>query len=187
VTQRNARYRLGALVCLGLIVVTAAVALRRPQSSSHLPWRKHAELRGTSLPVLHLTDGAQRPLADGRAHIVYLFASNCAPCTSQRLLMARMLSTVDRDVVITASTERLEAVSDYWSTNADSLSGAALPTPVAIDAEWLRETKLPVTLPALIFVTPDGRISQFITGPVLSWTANTLRKELVVAQTRQSF
>lgn len=184
---RTVPKRLCALVGLAMVAAAAFVYRQHSPSADRLPWQTHRDVRGTRLPAIRMTNGTERSLANGRAHVVYLFATDCAPCTTQRALMARILGAVDSQAVVTASIEDSSTIASYWVDAIDSLTGTALPQPLSIDSSWLRSTNLPIRIPALLFVTPDGRVSQLVTGSVLSWNPNTLRKNLVVAQIRESF
>lgn len=140
--------------------------------------RALSELRGLRLPFLSTGDSTvkQIPLT-GRTHVLYVFSTTCGFCEQQRGHVAELLGALEPDAVVTASQEPAATTRGYWKA-----VGSSLPDPVHLRPETSATLGLPGT-PALVFVSPAGKVVSTYLGTVLQWSSKRIRQELEKAAT----
>jgi hypothetical protein len=157
-------------------VIMAGKLGRATRHLARTEWSPVPELTGVSVADLQLANGQTVALAGGAtAHVVYLFQSDCATCDAQRAHVAELLEVLPADQVVSASAQAANAVEGYWSD-----LGSPLAAPVGADSVWLSSRHLD-HLPMILFVDKSGRVSKAIRGSLLSWSEQTLAKELASA------
>jgi hypothetical protein len=163
------------LVLFGGVIVAGKLG-RATRHLARTEWSSVPELNGVSVADLQLANGQTVGLAGGsRAHVVYLFQSDCATCDAQRAHVAALLEALPAEQVVSASAQAADAVQGYWSD-----LGSPLAVPVGADSAWLSARHLD-HLPMILFVDRSGRVSKAIRGSLLSWSEQTLAKELASA------
>lgn len=112
----------------------------------------------------------------GRAHVVYVFATTCKYCQSQKEHVSTLLATLPAETVVSVSQEDPEQLAGYWKAVASPLVD-----PWAIRGEGLQ--RLGVNgVPTLLFLDREGRIVGAYEGTVFGWDAKRLRSELAKAE-----
>lgn len=150
-------------------VQSRPLAEREPQSVDGAVGKNLA-----SLPVLNGGGVVHRSLL-GSAHLVYVFATTCGFCEAQHAYMASVLSKLSPGTVVSVSEEPAERAANYWVGFTTEL-----PRPLGLVPGTLSHLGITGT-PALLFVSPDGRITAAYLGTTLSWPVERFQEELRVA------
>lgn len=166
------RVLLGASVMMAL-VATVLLLHNRTRSAEPVSPREFTQARGLGLPALRVGDSTARivPLR-GAPHVLYVFATTCGFCEKQRQHIAELLSSLDTSTVISVSQELTSITRGYWAS-----IGAKLPAPEHLRPESAAILDLPGT-PALVFISPAGKVVSTYVGTVFSWDIARLRKEV---------
>lgn len=107
--------------------------------------------------------------------VVYVFATSCALCQTQRRAVADLLSALPSAAVLTLSPEPASMIGDYWKD---------------LKIDWLPQSESVKSLgdmgvtavPMLLFANSKGRIVSAWSGSIGGWTDQQIMDEFAKAQ-----
>jgi hypothetical protein len=164
-----------------LIVLAGWALVRRPPGPdpTRIVPEALAGARGRPLPSMTSIDknGSRTHVQlVGKTHLIYIFSTTCRFCASQQKYIGGVLAKLDAATVITASEEPQELVGDYWSR-----AGIRMQSPISIDGREIRSLGIN-GVPALIFVAPNGTVSDAFIGTAFGWDRAEFEKRLAEAE-----
>ena len=146
---------------------------QRTRQLAHTDWSVVPELTGTTIAELPLANGQSIALQDtGVPHVLYLFQNDCALCDAQRAHVAELLEAVPAGEALSATAQPAQLSPGYWSD-----LGSPVVAPVGADSAWLAAHHMG-SLPMLLFIDKNGRVSKAIRGSMLSWSDGAVVEEL---------
>lgn len=164
-----------ALLVILAIVIAFPILKRKAFPVAVGEYAVIPELIGRALDSLTIVSESRPAVITlkGSASILYVFATTCKFCDSQKEHVAELLATVPAHIrVYTGSGEIAAVTASYWHLVDSSLArplSLRQPSVTALDAK---------TVPRLYFIGRNGTIKAALTGTVLTWTADSLRHAL---------